>query len=292
MLDYSYPLYRPPAEANNIILQITHGCSHNSCGFCSMYKSKKYQLRAMEDIFDDIDELSSYYPNAIKVFLADGDPFGADTNTLVKILNYLKQSFPNLRRVSTYATTQNILQKSQQELELLALKHLNLLYFGIETGDDILLQKINKGVNSQDIINALNNASNANIKVSATVILGLGGVEYSKEHIDATAKIINNTTVNYLSTLQLGLEENVKNKFYKSFEIFTPLDDTQILNEQKQLLLQLNPTNKIIFRSNHSSNALHLSGTLPKDIDKLINEIDEALQLGDTAFIPKIFRGF
>lgn len=292
MLNYSYPLFRPPAEANNIILQITHGCSHNNCSFCSMYKFKKYGLRDLKDIFKDIDILAAHYPGAIKVFLADGDPFGIDTNILVEILHYLKKQFPKLRRVSTYATAQNILAKSQEELELLSANQLNLLYFGIETGSDTLLKKINKGVTSDDIITALNIASQSSIKISATVILGLGGTLYSQEHTEATAKIVNNTTVNYLSTLQLGLEDDLKSKFYNRFESFKHLSDLEILQEQKELIQKLSPKNKVIFRSNHASNALHLSGTLPKDKQKLLYEIDEALNLGDDALVPKIYRGF
>jgi len=257
-----------------------------------MYKSKRYVFRGLKDIFEDIDTLASYYPNTIKLFLADGDPLGVDTNILLEILHYLKKRFPNLRRVSTYATAQNILKKSKKELALLSTHHLNLLYFGIETGAETLLKKINKGVHSQEIITSLNIASQSNIKISATVILGLGGTLYSKEHIEATARIINNTTVNYLSTLQLGLEDDIKSKFYNKFETFTHLSDLEILQEQKDFIKQLSPKNKVIFRSNHASNALHLAGTLPKDKQRLLNQIDEAFNLGNDALVPKIYRGF
>ncbi len=159
--------------------------------------------------------------------------------------------------------------------------------------------KINKGVTSKEIITSLNMASEANIKLSTTVILGLGGKEYSKQHISNTTNIINNTNINYLSTLQLGLEDDVKDKFYGNFDNFTMLNDIEILNEQKDLISKTNPYNnisdkkaKIIFRSNHASNALHLSGVLPRDKDKLILQIKQALEYGDDAFIPKIFRGF
>lgn len=130
------------------------------------------------------------------------------------------------------------------------------------------------------------------MKVSATVILGIGGAKYTKEHIADTANIINNTTINYLSTLQLGLEDDAKGNFYKHFHDFTPLDDFQILDEQKRFLEFLYPINQIIFRSNHASNALHLSGTLPKDTDKLIVQLDFAMSIGSDALIPNIFRGF
>ena len=292
MLNYSYPLYRPPAEADNLILQITHGCSHNNCSFCSMYKSKRYSVRKLEDIFNDIDILTLHYPEARKIFLADGDALGVRTDYLLEILKYINKSFPKLRRVSTYASAQNILSKTKEELEKLYNHHLNLFYYGIETGDEELLKKIQKGVNAKEIIDSLTLVNQTPIKISATVILGLGGVEYSKDHILNTAKLISQVNINYLSTLQLGLEEDIKEKFYKNFDSFTHLDDIETLHEQYDLLSQLKTKNKIIFRSNHASNALHLSGILPKDKQKLLLQIDEALKYGEKCLIPKIYRGF
>lgn len=281
MINYSFPLYRPPAEADNIIIQATYGCSHNNCTFCSMYKSKKYQVRNIEDIFKEIDILADMYPAANKVFLADGDALSLSTDYLVKVLHYLKRSFPKLSRVSVYATAQNVLEKSEEELSLLYENKLNLIYYGIETGNDELLKKINKGVTASQIIESLNKASKAKIKISATVILGIGGEAYTYEHIKDTATIINNTTVNYLSTLQLGLAEEVRERFLKHFDHFKMLNDYQVLDEQKRFLELLRPTNKVIFRSNHASNALHLAGTLPKDTMRLLQELELALAIGD-----------
>ncbi|MDP2078303.1 MAG: radical SAM protein [Sulfuricurvum sp.] len=292
MINYSFPLYRPPAEADNIIIQATYGCSHNNCTFCSMYKSKKYQVRDIEDIFKEIDVLANMYPDANKVFLADGDALSLPTDYLVKVLHYLKRSFPKLSRVSVYATAQNVLEKSEEDLRLLHENKLNLIYYGIETGNDELLKKINKGVTASQIIESLNKASKANIKISATVILGIGGEAYTNEHIRDTAAIINNTTVNYLSTLQLGLDEDVRERFLKHFDHFKMLNDYQVLDEQKRFLEQLNPSNKVIFRSNHASNALHLAGTLPKDTARLLEELNLAILIGEGAFVPNIFRGF
>ena len=292
MIEYSYPLYRPPAEANNIIIQATYGCSYNNCSFCSMYKNKTYQIRDINDIYSEIDILSLSYPKAHKIFLADGDALSLPTDYLIKLLQYLKKSFINLRRVSVYASAQNLLSKTNEELKVLYENNLNLIYFGIESGDDKILKKITKGVTSNQIVTALNKASNANIKISATVILGMGGKKYSSTHINNTASVVNQTKINYLSTLQLGIDEDVKDKFYKNFDDFQMINDEEILNEQKNFIELLNPTNKIIFRSNHASNALHLSGTIPKDKAKLIKQLDQALDIGQDAFVPKLFRGF
>lgn len=292
MINYSFPLYRPPAEANNIIIQATYGCSYNNCSFCSMYKSKDYKVRDIQELFKEIDTLASSYPDASRIFLADGDALSLETSYLVELLIYLKKAFVKLGRVSLYATAQNLLEKSEEDLKLLRDHHLSLIYFGIETGHDPLLKKINKGVTSAQMITALNKAFNAGIKTSATVILGIGGEEYTQEHIKDTAILINNTRVTYLSTLQLGLDEDVKERFLNHFDDFKMLSDTQILQEQKRFLELLNPSNKVIFRSNHASNALHLAGTFPKDKARLIQEVQEALERGKSALVPTMFRRF
>ena len=209
-----------------------------------------------------------------------------------KCCTILNAHFPRLGRVSVYATAQNVLEKSDEDLRLLCENNLNLIYYGIETGNDELLKKINKGVTASQIIESLNKASRANIKISATVILGIGGEAYTNVHIKDTAAIINYTTVNYLSTLQLGLEKDVRDRFLKHFDDFTMLNDYQVLNEQKRFLELLNPINKVIFRSNHASNALHLAGTLPKDNVRLLQELECALAIGEGALVPNRFRGF
>lgn len=292
MINYSFPLYRPPAEAENIILQATLGCSHNRCTYCSMYKSKRFTIRPIEEVKKEIEILSNRYPDANKVFLGDGDALALPTEHLAKLLRLLKESFPRLSRVSLYATAQNFLEKSVDELKELRAGGLSLAYFGIETGNDELLDKIDKGVNTADMIEALHRAHEAGIKVSSTVILGIGGLEYTHEHIRDTIKLINAAPMSYLSTLQLGLEEGGEERFRRSFNGFTPLSDLQILQEQRYLLSEINPPQKIIFRTNHASNALHLAGTLPKDTLRLINEVDHAMNIGEGAMIPQWMRGF
>jgi radical SAM superfamily enzyme len=257
-----------------------------------MYKTKSYEVRELEDVFRDIDTLAELYPDARRVFLADGDALSLGSKHLIKILQYLKKSFAKLGRVSVYASAQNLLNKTSQELVELKENGLSLIYYGVETGSDLVLKKITKGVNQSEIIESLNKASDAGIKISATVILGIGGSKYTDEHIKGSAEIINATKVNYLSTLQLGLEEDAKEKFYKHFQDFEMLGDNQLLQEQKKFLELVHPTNRIIFRSNHASNALHLAGNLPREKGRLIEELDNALSVGEMAFVPRMFRGF
>ena len=287
---YTYPLYRPPSEGNNIILQVTYGCSFNNCSFCSMYQDKKFQKRKIEDIYKDIDILVSNYPDATKVFLADGDALTLDTNFLLKVLHYLNTSFLRLRRVSLYASAQNILSKSEEELLSLYENNLKLVYFGIETGDNIVLKKITKGVSKEDMIIALNKIASVGIKTSATVILGIAGKKYTIEHIKNTTDIVNATKLTFLSTLELSIGDDVKEKFHKHFDDFIALEDIEMIDEQRRFIEQLNPTNTVIFRSNHASNSLHLKGNLPKDKERLLSELRIVDEIGEEALIPKYFR--
>lgn len=274
MLFYDEPLYRPPAEANSVIIQVTLGCSFNKCSFCTMYETKEFQIRPIEEVFKDIDTLSLYDSDATKMFLADGDALVLETSHLVKILNYAYEKFKKLRRVSIYASAFNIYDKSLEELKLLKENGLDLIYYGIESGDFDILKKIQKPISNEKMIEGLNKVSLANIKISATVILGIAGKKHSNDHIKNSAKIINNTTITYLSTLQLMLTNYTYEKFVKRFDgNFEMLNDLEMLEEQKKFLEELNPKNKVIFRSNHVSNSYSLAGTLNKDKQKLIDEV-------------------
>ena len=292
MINYDMPLYRPPSEANNVIIQATFGCSFNACTFCSMYKSKKYTRRALIDVFAEIDAIASIDPSATRVFLADGDALELPTEHLIQILQYLKKAFTNLRRVSCYASPLNLHEKTLEELKLLKDNGLALVYYGIETGDASLLKHVVKGSSPKKMIQGLNKASSAGIKISATVILGLAGQNGWKQHIDETAKLVNQTQINYLSTLQLGLQKEEAEGFYKKFDgEFVPCDDVGMLHEQIRLIEQINTDKPIIFRSNHASNALPLAGNLPRDKDRLISELKEACA-DETAMKPSWLRGF
>jgi len=285
------PLYRPPSEGENIIVQATYGCSFNACTFCSMYKTKKYTRRPLDEVYVEIDKLAQYYPSGTRVFLADGDALELPTAHLVELLVYLKQSFPKLRRVSCYASPLNLHEKSLEELTLLKENGLSLIYYGIETGDKNLLKHVVKGSSPSKMIEGLNKASHAGLKISATVILGLAGKAGWKQHIDETAKLVNQVQLNYLSTLQLGLQESEAQDFYKKFHgEFVEQDDVGMLQEQIRLIDQINTDKPIIFRSNHASNALPLAGNLPRDKNRLIEELKFACD--EHAMKPSWLRGF
>ena len=290
MIEYNEPLYRPPSEGESLIIQATYGCSHNRCTFCSMYKSKQYTERSFEDISADIDS-AGIYPDIRRVFLADGDALALDTSSLLKIFRKLKDTFPRLRRISIYGNTGNILSKTDAELLSLREAGLSIVYLGFETGSDLLLKKINKGVTAAQHIEGAKRLKASGIDMSATLVNGLGGKELWKEHVLKSAELINRTAPKYLSTLSLIIPPECRKRFISAFENgFTPQDDYGMLEEEKLLIRNINTEDRIIFRSNHVSNALALSGTLPAAGDDIIARIDAALK-GDFPVRPLWFRG-
>jgi len=285
------PLYRPPSEGNNLIIQATLGCSFNQCSFCTMYRSKQYMERPLDSVFTDIHQAAAQWPDAYRVFLADGDALALPTEHLLSILRELSVALPRLTRVTCYATPGNIQRKSTEELTLLRQHKLNLLYFGLESGSDLILKKITKGATQRRMAEVLHKAQASGMKVSATVILGLGGSKHSVEHIDGTIALLNNAPVTYLSTLQLYLDASIEDEFYRKFgEPFEIQNDLAILKEQERLISGLNPPQPVIFRSNHASNALALAGNLPRDKEKLLLQLRKAIA-GNSPLRPNFLRG-
>ncbi len=291
-LGYDYPLYRPPSEANSIIFQVTLGCSFNKCSFCNMYRTKEYSERPWEEIKSEIDVVSKSFPQTERIFLADGDAINLDTEKLIQILDYIKENFPNLKRISCYAMPKNLLQKSPDELTLLNSKGLDMLYIGIETGNDILLKKITKGATSKSIIDACNRAKKSGFIISCMIILGIGGKKYSMDHMKETARVVSDVSPNFLAALTLIIEDGVYDEFMKKFnEPFETLDDTMVLDELELLLNNINPISPIVFRANHASNVYSIGGNLPEDKEKMLALV-RSLKQHPELLKPKVLRRF
>lgn len=292
LIDYDLPLWRPPSEASSFILQATLGCSFNHCSFCSMYRTKPFAIRPLEQVQAEIRAMARAYPGVRRVFLADGDALAAPTGHLLAILESLRTAFPRLERISSYALPANLLKKSVEELAQLRESGLTLLYYGIETGSADLLKRITKGATPEAMLTGLTKAKQAGLRVSATVILGLGGQTYWREHIDATADLVNQVELDYLSTLQLMIDPSIHDEFHRKFrEPFQEQDDRALLAEQVRLLERLNPPAPLVFRSNHASNALALAGELPNDRQRLLAQLELALA-GAVRLRPEWLRGY
>ncbi|MGB7952491.1 MAG: radical SAM protein [Candidatus Nitrosopolaris sp.] len=289
---YDYPLYRPPSEANSIIFQITLGCSFNKCSFCNMYRTKEYVERPWEEIKSEIDLAANAYPEAQRIFLADGDALNVATDKVIQILVYSYAKFRNLKSISCYAMPKNILQKKDDELDQLRAAGLSMFYVGIETGNDALLEKVTKGATSKGIIQSCQRAKQHGYILSCMIILGVGGKTYTKEHIRDTGSIISEIAPDYLGALTLYLEDGIYNEFMIKFgEPFTALDDIEVLEELERLILDFNPVAPVIFRANHASNVYSFGGTIPQDKQKLLSLISE-LKLRPEMLKPKILRRF
>lgn len=289
---YDYPLYRPPSEANSTIIQVTLGCSFNHCSFCNMYRTKTYQERSLEEIRYEIDLISKCQPLTEKVFLADGDALNVRTERLVEILDYLTLKFKSLKRISCYAMPRNLLQKKDSELEVLRNRGLSMLYVGIESGNDVVLQRVTKGASSSMIIESCKKAIDHEFTLSCMVILGLGGKTYTDAHILDTAKVVSQISPHFLAALNLHLDENVYGEFISKFkEPFSWLTDLDILDELERLVTLFDPSREVIFRANHASNVYSIGGTLPTEKPKLQRLIHE-LKSHPEMLRPKIVRRF
>ncbi len=276
-IEYDYPLFRPPSEANSLILQITHGCSWNKCAFCEMYTSKQFRIKKHEQILQEIEAFSKEYSRVNKVFLADGDAMVLKTSNLLVILKTLKNAFPGLRRVSAYAKPKDLLNKSLEELIELKDAGLSLIYTGLETGDNELLKLINKGESSQGSADGMIKCKKSGIKTSVMIINGLGGKKLSKQHAMNSARLVNEIQPDYLSTLVLSFPFELTH-FKKRIDFeFTPLSTIELIEELGVFISHTN-LESTVFRSDHASNYLVLKGILGRDKELLLKKIYQVIQ--------------
>lgn len=280
-MQYELPLYRPPSEARSLILQVTIGCSYNKCLFCGMYKGKRFRVRSFSEIERDVGEMAQVYPYARRIFLADGDALTLDTTYLLKILDLINRSFPHLERISSYAGPTNLINKTVEDLRDLRHANLKLVYLGIETGNDDLLKKVNKGVSAAQMVEGCRKVIDAGIKLSTIILLGLGGVKGSYAHAKDSAKVVNAVDPHYLAclTLMLGPFERAYEKVMGVG--FKFVDKWQSLRELRWLVEDLELSD-CVFGTQHASNYLPIKGHLPEDKNTILDLIDFALETGDS----------
>lgn len=282
---YEGNVFRPPSEARSYILQCTVGCTHNRCTFCAMYKDKKYHVRPMAEIKEDIKMAKRYYHDVEKVFLADGDALAMETTDLIEILEELYKTFPSLNHVGIYASPDSIIEKQIAELTALKAAGLTIAYLGVETGDPDLLIDIRKGVTYEEMVEAGKRIRRAGILLSVTVLLGLAGrTPQAAQHAVNTAKICNEINPDYIGALTLMLVP--RTELYRrmergEFELPGPFE---ILDEMRILIghLEVKGTE---FRSNHASNYLPIKGRLPEDKEKMLALINEIIRKNDRSYL-------
>jgi radical SAM superfamily enzyme YgiQ (UPF0313 family) len=277
MMRYEGTVYRPPSEAYSLIVQVTIGCSHNGCSFCNMYKEKKFRIRDLKDIMEDLEQAKLTYGLVKKVFLADGDALVLETSKLKLILSKIRELFPQCERVGIYATPKAILRKSLDELRQLKDFGIGIVYLGVESGSSDILKCINKGVTVSEMIMAGSRIKESGIKLSTTLISGIGGREKISEHAIESAKVISAIDPDYVGILTLMVENGTPIHEDVQQGIFHMLTPEEIMQETREFLQNVEVTN-CIFRSNHASNYMSLSGTLPQDKNLLLQHIDLALK--------------
>lgn len=272
-------VFRPPSEANSFILRLTIGCAHNRCTFCGMYKDVQFRVRPHAEIQQQIQRASTYADQIRRVFLADGNALCLKTDTLLTIMQELKHALPKLSRITCYGGPQDILRKSHEDLTALRAAGLQIIYLGIESGDDQVLADVSKGATADEMIAAGQKVLAAGIKLSTMIILGLGGKDHSKQHAINSAAVVNAINPTMLSALTLMLHEGTKMRHDADNGSFQPLSPYEIVLELNEFVSHLNVTNPCIFRANHASNLLPLAGTLPMDKDSLLKSIEAATKM-------------
>ncbi|MBN2079839.1 MAG: radical SAM protein [Spirochaetes bacterium] len=284
---YEGNIFRPFSEANSYLLQCTVGCSHNACTFCGMYKEKRYREREITDIIEDIRMARDHYGDVQKVFLCDGDAIAMPTASLLMILSELRDAFPSLRHVGAYVGPTSIMKKSSSELSELRSAGLAKAYLGVETGDDRLLAEVNKGVNARDMLRAGRRIIDAGMNLSSMILLGLAGRgPRSGEHARATAAITNDMKPHYLAALTVtpvpGTALYAK-MCHGEFELPGPFE---ILEEMKILFENLS-VEGLKFVGIHASNYLPVNGTLMRDRETILSEIESILTTRDTSALRR-----
>lgn len=281
---YIQPVFRPPSEAQSLILPVTNGCSWNRCTYCEMYTApqKKFAVRDEQEMLDAITRSGALYGSQVqRVFLGDGDAMALSTRRLMTLLTAIKAQLPAVRRISSYCLPRNVRSKTVQELTELRQAGLTLAYIGAESGDDQVLQKVNKGETFESTREALEKLGAAGISRSVMLLNGLGGRVLSREHAAHSARLANLTQPEFLATLVVSFPQG-EERFRKAFPEWEPLDPHGLFCETEQLLQALE-LRRTVFRSDHASNWLALKGTLGAEKERLLHEVRQAIDAPQSA---------
>jgi radical SAM superfamily enzyme YgiQ (UPF0313 family) len=282
MLSYIEPVFRPPSEARSLILQVTNGCSWNNCTFCEMYtqEQKKFRPTSADKVLSDIDIAAKSSVHFEKVFLADGDAMALSMRKLIVILEEIKAKMPWVKRVSSYCLPRNLKNKSVEDLKQLKQLGLDILFVGCESGDDVVLNKVNKGETYDTQKDALIKIKQAGLRSSVMILNGLGGTEFTRQHALNSAKLMNECQPDYLSTLVVSFptgEDRLKEGFNNEWQ---QLDQRGLFQELRLFIENLELIDTV-FRSDHASNYLPLKGNLGADKSQLLDKLDLALHQPD-----------
>ena len=290
-MNYNGDIIRPPSEADSIILQVTVGCSHNRCTFCGAYKdeNKKFRIRSQEEIAENIRFAARYCTRQHKVFLADGDALILSQKRLIPLFRRIRKELPQVRRISLYGNAKAIRSKSLDQLCELKELGLNRIYMGLESGDDTILARIDKGETAASMISAAQKVASAGIFLSVTVLLGLGGLEMSQQHARHTGQALSQMAPRQIAALTLMPLTGTPLGDEVAAGSFLLPDALTMLRELREMV-ECIECDKVQFMANHASNYLPISGRLGRNKDGILATIDQAIH-GKIALTPEFYRG-
>lgn len=278
---YEGNIFRPPSEAYSLLVQVTIGCTHNKCTFCSMYKDKKFRVRKQEEVFEDLLWARKNYRRVERIFLCDGDALALSNNRLLPILKYISENFPECERVTVYGRASDALKKSDEELRQLYEAGITMVYVGAESGSDKVLKDINKGETRRELIDGVRKIEASGMKASVTFISGLAGKDGWEEHAVETGKMISEMEPSYVGLLTLLVEPSVPMAEDIKSGKLKLLTAEEVVAETLLMLQNIHVDKMCVFRSNHASNYVSLRGNLPEDRDKMMALLRKAMKNHD-----------
>ena len=278
---YEGDIYRPPSEAYSLLVQVTIGCTHNKCTFCKMFKDKKFRVRNLDEVFEDLAWARRRYSRVERMFLCDGDALALSNKRLMPILKYISDNFPECERVTIYGRATDVLKKTDEEMRELYEAGLTMVYIGAESGSDKVLKDICKGETRQELIDAVRKIEECGMQSSVTFISGLAGKDGWEDHAIQTGTMISEMEPSYVGLLTLIVEPSVpmaKDIESGKLKLLSP---DEVMAETLLMLENTNVTKKCVFRSNHASNYVSLRGDLPDDKEKMMNMLRKAMKNHD-----------
>ena len=275
-MNYEGKVYRPWIEANSILIQVTLGCSINTCTFCSMFDDKRFKVRPIEDVFQDIEQARRYYPYVESIFLIDGNVMTARTDYLLKVFDKLRSTFPESKKISLYSGLNDFRRKTTTELKELVDAGLSMAYCGLESGDPVVLEKIKKRMTAEQALEGMAMAKEAGIEILLSFIFGLGGRDRSKEHIEATTALLNKLNPEQIAPMALAVQPGTElEKEVQRGEFVMPTE-LQVLQEEKHLLENLNIDT--FYWGDHGNNLIQHKGFLLDSRQFFLNNVNQAIQ--------------
>ncbi|MCI7412289.1 radical SAM protein [Hornefia butyriciproducens] len=275
---YEGDIYRPPSEAYSLLVQVTVGCTHNKCTFCSMFKNKRFHLRNMDEVMEDLEEARKLYRYVERIFLCDGDALCLSNRKLLVILQKIQELFPECRRVNVYGNAADVLHKTPEELRELYENGVRMIYIGAESGSEKVLKDVCKGVTGAQLIEAVHKIEDSGIQASVTFISGLAGKDGWREHAIESGRMISRMNASYVALLTLMVEPAAP--LYEKIQSgeFRLLSPEEVIAETYLMIENMNPEKPCVFRSNHASNYLSLKGTLPEDKEAMLAKLRRAMK--------------